>query len=597
MAQSSAAARFPATLKQKTIAVASGKGGVGKSVTALNFALQFAKRGAKVGLVDLDPLSDIAVLLDVDDEAFASADATGSSAEQGRGDGSAAVHAGAEGHAGAEARAGAEGNSRDGSLDDYTYPAFEHLHLLFPAPKAPGESLERRRELYRRFAAELDQRYDVVLLDMPAGISKDENLAFLPHVGNVVVVVQSEPTSQVSAGGYLKAAFEIAPDLDVHVLINRASGVSRLTPESVVATYNKYVSEELQISEEARESLRTLGTIPEDPALDLLQNRFSPEINLLYRLQGLVHVVREELAPRLPDSLELGGKVRRLLGSYIARNPYIERVDSYMARLEEFLADLLYSEGLIPQEKLASLSQSGAPLLSEQQRESLSRYLDQLSRSAFWSSLVGLTRRVDDRLGELQNRSRPFQVKAGEQGLGGVEEALTKVVRNLAAIQRDRRRKAGEASSLLLFYLSVLKLLKSDKIQKLLRNFVPVREENGSVVRDRRRQIRRLVETDSTYHKQFLHVTRKLYPVVTRQLSRLAENHALESLLLRDSRGAVNREAYLKLLTQFIHDTVNSGLGVVVGIRFTPASEAMRDGANALLNTVSRSTGTVSAHS
>src|SRR5437867_11664535 len=39
---------------KNTIAVASGKGGVGKSTVAANLAVQLARDGAKVGLLDAD---------------------------------------------------------------------------------------------------------------------------------------------------------------------------------------------------------------------------------------------------------------------------------------------------------------------------------------------------------------------------------------------------------------------------------------------------------------------------------------------------------------------------------------------------------------
>lgn len=57
-----------ARLRKKSIAVGSGKGGVGKSTTALNVALLLAKQGRRVGLLDLDPLSNVTVILDVPED-------------------------------------------------------------------------------------------------------------------------------------------------------------------------------------------------------------------------------------------------------------------------------------------------------------------------------------------------------------------------------------------------------------------------------------------------------------------------------------------------------------------------------------------------
>src|SRR5208337_763943 len=49
----------------RSIAIGSGKGGVGKTITACNLAIFYARKGLRVGLVDLDPLSDVASLLDI----------------------------------------------------------------------------------------------------------------------------------------------------------------------------------------------------------------------------------------------------------------------------------------------------------------------------------------------------------------------------------------------------------------------------------------------------------------------------------------------------------------------------------------------------
>ncbi|MFO7849534.1 MAG: ParA family protein, partial [Spirochaetia bacterium] len=43
-----------------TIAVASGKGGVGKTTTVTNLGIYAARKGMRVAIIDADPLSDIA---------------------------------------------------------------------------------------------------------------------------------------------------------------------------------------------------------------------------------------------------------------------------------------------------------------------------------------------------------------------------------------------------------------------------------------------------------------------------------------------------------------------------------------------------------
>ena len=48
----------------KTLAVGSGKGGVGKTLTSVNLGICAVRSGLKVALIDADPLSNIMAMLD-----------------------------------------------------------------------------------------------------------------------------------------------------------------------------------------------------------------------------------------------------------------------------------------------------------------------------------------------------------------------------------------------------------------------------------------------------------------------------------------------------------------------------------------------------
>jgi hypothetical protein len=129
----------------------------------------------------------------------------------------------------------------------------------------------------------------------------------------------------------------------------------------------------------------------------------------------------------------------------------------------------------------------------------------------------------------------------------------------------------------------VHKLLGSDRIRGLLRSFVPVkRDEKGKLVRDRYRQIRSLIEHDEQYHRRFFELVKRFFPIVVRQMKRLTETQNLGRIVLRSGTGAVHRTAYLKLLSTWMHDTANSGLGISVGMAHTTAARTITEGAHAL---------------
>ncbi|TVQ38624.1 MAG: hypothetical protein EA384_08745 [Spirochaetaceae bacterium] len=522
-----------ASLVRKSVAVGSGKGGVGKSTTALNLALLCARNGIRVALVDLDPLSNIAVILDL---ARSTLD---SIPEQ--------IDASLE------------------SLSSYSLSLFPRFDLLFPRQKlGRGESQLLRTALFERYAAELDQRYELVVFDMPAGISHAENLAFLPCVGTLLVVVQPEPTSQVSAGGYLKAALEIAPDLRVLLWHNRfsAEAYEGLPAAQVIAQYNCYVPRELQLESPQAQRIRDVAYVPNDTALDLLQHRYSPETTLAYRIHGLLDMLQDVLLPPLPPEVGASSISRMRIRRAMLREMSLRASDRSVAEVAERLVGLRLERDSIGEDAAASrrlryaLYGWVAAAARSRPRQAALRALTESQHYLEW-----LEQRTETRAAEGQDRSRRLEVRVRTllQEIAGVDSAGLPY-------------EAGTAAGVLLFYAAMINLQRSDNLRQRFSAVVPrKRESDGRLVRDRRSQIAHLIDHDGEYHARFLELIRVLYPLVTRQIGRLARALDVESLLLRDGNGTTNAQAYLKLLTRYTHETLHSGLGVIIGMPNTPA--------------------------
>ena len=79
-------------------------------------------------------------------------------------------------------------------------------------------------------------------------------------------------------------------------------------------------------------------------------------------------------------------------------------------------------------------------------------------------------------------------------------------------------------------------------------------------------------DKDAIYQKRFLAMVKKLYPMMSRQLDYLVNISKLRELLFRDASGTVAKNAYVRLFHAAIYEIANSGLGVVIGLRFRPAS-------------------------
>ncbi len=523
-------------LRPRVLAVGSGKGGVGKSTTSVNLAIIAAKMGRRVGIIDLDPLSNIATILDV------------------RGTDLARVR---------------ERLDRgETSLEEQTIKLFHNIDLLFPRPKlARGESSRVRATLFERSAAELMKRYDLLVCDMPAGIGRDENLAFLPFVGALIVVTNPEPTSHVSAGGYIRVALEIRPDLPILFWHNRHREVlpGGFHPTDVIGNYNRYVDDELRIDGAAADRIAHVAVIPDDPSLNLLQQTLSFEAHVLGKLLDATQMLHKAIIAGIEASGAISGSTANELRFYLSSHPGSLAAEELSGDAATFL-------------ETAGRTEEGGEIDVAGVDSFIRRYADHPLTGVLRETTIALEQAAE----YVVDKQRLFVTGAGDRR--PVNQAAARVRRLLDRVSSQAASKfERNLGGVLLCYLSILLLSSSPRVRQLIAGALPRRSENGQVVRDRRTQIQNLIERNERYHRRYFSLVRTLFPVLVHQINRLVDAAGWENLLLRSPDGSVNKNAYLKLMTHVMHDSLHAGLGVYVGFRYNNAGRAIEEGAKQLL--------------
>ena len=216
--------------------------------------------------------------------------------------------------------------------------------------------------------------------------------------------------------------------------------------------------------------------------------------------------------------------------------------------------------------------------------ESLEGYVETLKTFSVRQRAGAVLEFISRRLEEIHGTPGGFDAPTASRHQRQAADVLLRLLKEVAGSPTLLRNgDVNNGGGVLLFYLAVLKLLSHRAVADAVEGFLPVRSNGGGPVRDRRRQIAFLVERDDEYHRRFYTLVRRLFPLLMTQIARLADSFGLAPLLLRDAAGAVNRSAYLKLLTRYLHDTLNSGLGVLVGLTMTPAALAFSKGVDSLL--------------
>ncbi|MFJ7976419.1 MinD/ParA family protein [Peribacillus sp. NPDC096379] len=172
----------------KTIAVISGKGGVGKSNFSLNFAINLAKRGKRVLLFDMDiGMGNIDILF---------------------------------------------GHHSPNSIMDFFHGNLTIRETISSGPDnisiiAGGTGLTKLfsldDELFNRFIEQFNEllhEYDLILFDMGAGINED-TAKLLLCVDELIVITTPEPTSITDAYSVMKYINSVSSDIPFHVICNR----------------------------------------------------------------------------------------------------------------------------------------------------------------------------------------------------------------------------------------------------------------------------------------------------------------------------------------------------------------------------------------
>mgnify|MGYP000850236693 CR=1 FL=1 len=546
----------PETLKElrkKSVAVASGKGGVGKSTTALNLAVYFAKTGMKVGLLDMDPLSNIATILDLE--------ISGTFPEE------------------------TEASYDTIPLSGCIQPVFTNLDLLFPRPKfRKGESLHLLSHVFTQYSEELNNRYDLFLYDLPAGVGQEENLTLLSYVDHLIVVTNAEPTAHVSAGGYIKAVLETAPHVRLYFWHNKYSLVQEngFNPLQVIENYNRQVPPELRIDRTKLPGLKDIAFIPHDPSLDLLQSNLSLEGSVLLKLLETFEVLQKKLLAEVPDALSLDENGKNLIKHYIASLRKLPPTPELAQQIEEYYGSFYRNTSTPRIGKFLARKKLGE--FSASFKKELLTYLEQVRNLTVRNQVLSVVPLLEESVESLKDKGRLFAVSASKSSIGRIHQKLVTLLSE-AGTQRNLDPFDKNLLSIILFYFALFKLISSPSIQNLFFTFIPKRKNSRGVwVRDKNKQIHYLVEKDTEYHRQYFLLIKKVFPVVLKQLAALVQSYPrLGTWILKDRDGSVNRTAYLKLLTNFIHDAIHAGLGVFIGFKFNTASEAIKQGARNLL--------------
>jgi hypothetical protein len=263
-----------------------------------------------------------------------------------------------------------------------------------------------------------------------------------------------------------------------------------------------------------------------------------------------------------------------LIKFFIARHKRIRDVESYLEEVGEYLRQILNRQ---------IEASPTMDVFTPEQRRGLRSFILTVAADELCDRIVRTIDLLEEKLQSLEDKQNPFNAATAvvpDKALDRETSALLVEINKLGERETLIRNQGG----LLLFYFALYKLFQSETVTGLIRSLVPTKtDRKGAAVRDRNRQIRNLIEGDAEYKKRYLKLLKTLHPIVSKQMANIVKVFGLSGLLFRHSDGQIIRSAYVKLLTNFLHDTLYSGLSVVIGFPFRSAASAFSSGAEKTL--------------